>query len=343
MPATPTGCPARTRRRTAAVSGSRDVGNWSPDGRWRGPTVETAADRRVELKAIKSIDIRFRSRLGCIGRLETALNRERIRMPRTESNPIHLGAPAPDFLLPDADGRLHRLEDFAAKPALLVAFISNRCPFVVLIREELARIGRDYAEEGFAIVAINANDAATHPEETLARIGQEVSEQGYGFPYLKDADQSVAKAYGAACTPDLFLYDAERRLAYHGQFDDARPGNGGRSDRHRSPAVDRGGAGWRPAGRGPGAVDRLQHQVAGRQRAGQGRAPPPEAAARAGNVPARSQAPRASRGCRHGGTATERPAQRAERRSTSTSTFSLSAAGRPRPGRRLPRPRPGRR
>ncbi len=147
-------------------------------------------------------------------------------MPRTESNPIHLGAPAPDFLLPDADGRLHRLEDFAAKPALLVAFISNRCPFVVLIREELARIGRDYAEEGFAIVAINANDAATHPEETLARIGQEVSEQGYGFPYLKDADQSVAKAYGAACTPDLFLYDAERRLAYHGQFDDARPGNG---------------------------------------------------------------------------------------------------------------------
>jgi peroxiredoxin len=147
-------------------------------------------------------------------------------MPRTESNPIHLGAPAPDFLLPDADGRLHRLEDFAAKPALLVAFISNRCPFVVLIREELARIGRDYAEEGFAVVAINANDAATHPEETLARIGQEVSEQGYGFPYLKDADQSVAKAYGAACTPDLFLYDAERRLAYHGQFDDARPGNG---------------------------------------------------------------------------------------------------------------------
>jgi peroxiredoxin len=147
-------------------------------------------------------------------------------MPRTESNPIHLGAPAPDFLLPDADGRLHRLEDFAAKPALLVAFISNRCPFVVLIREELARIGRDYAEEGFAVVAINANDAATHPEETLARMGQEVTERGYGFPYLKDADQSVAKAYGAACTPDLFLYDAERRLAYHGQFDDARPGNG---------------------------------------------------------------------------------------------------------------------
>jgi peroxiredoxin len=147
-------------------------------------------------------------------------------MPRTESNPIHLGAPAPDFLLPDADGRLHRLEDFAAKPALLVAFISNRCPFVELIREELARIGRDYAEEGFAVVAINANDAATHPEETLARMGQEVTERGYGFPYLKDADQSVAKAYGAACTPDLFLYDAERRLAYHGQFDDARPGNG---------------------------------------------------------------------------------------------------------------------
>ena len=147
-------------------------------------------------------------------------------MPRTESNPIELGAKAPDFVLPDADGRLHRLADVERAPALLVAFMSNRCPFVLLIREELARLGRDYADQGLAIVAINANDAEAHPEETLARIGAEVREQGYGFAYLKDTDQAVAKAFGAACTPDLFLYDADRRLAYHGQFDDARPGNG---------------------------------------------------------------------------------------------------------------------
>jgi peroxiredoxin len=147
-------------------------------------------------------------------------------MPRTESNPIALGAPAPDFALPDAEGRLHELASFDDKPALLVAFISNRCPFVLLIRDEFARLARDYADDGLAVVAINSNDEAAYPEETLARIGEEVRAVGYVFPYLKDADQSVASAYGAACTPDLYLYDAERRLAYHGQFDDARPGNG---------------------------------------------------------------------------------------------------------------------
>lgn len=147
-------------------------------------------------------------------------------MPKTESNPLALGTPAPDFVLPDASGGLHRPGDYAAKPALLVAFISNRCPFVVLIREELARVGRDLGRYGLQIIAINSNDPNDHPEETLARVGQEVETYGYGFPYLKDLDQSVAKAYGAACTPDFFLYGPDRTLAYHGQFDDARPGNG---------------------------------------------------------------------------------------------------------------------
>lgn len=147
-------------------------------------------------------------------------------MPKTESNPLTLGTIAPDFILPDADGNLHTLADVHDQPALLVAFISNRCPFVLLIREELARFARDYAGKGLAVVAINSNDAAAHPEETLQRIGEEVRAVGYGFPYLKDATQDVAKAYGAACTPDSFLYDRDRKLAYHGQFDDARPGNG---------------------------------------------------------------------------------------------------------------------
>ena len=147
-------------------------------------------------------------------------------MPKTESNAIRLGTIAPDFILPDADSNLFTLSEFKDKPALLVAFISNRCPFVVLIREALAQFARDFAGHGLAVVAINSNDAEAHPEETLERIGAEVKTYGYGFPYLKDESQSVAKAYGAACPPDFFLYDRERKLAYHGQFDDARPGNG---------------------------------------------------------------------------------------------------------------------
>ncbi len=147
-------------------------------------------------------------------------------MPKTESNRITLGTRAPDFFLSDADGGLVTLETFKESPALLVAFISNRCPFVVLIREALAQFARDYAGEGLAVVAINSNDAEAHPEETLEKTIEEARTYGYDFPYLKDASQSVAKAYGAACTPDFFLYDRERKLSYHGQFDDARPGNG---------------------------------------------------------------------------------------------------------------------
>lgn len=137
-------------------------------------------------------------------------------MPKTESKPVALGTPAPDFRLPDAHGRLVGPPDFAAAPALLVAFISNRCPFVIGIRAELAEFARRNAPRGLQVIAINANDPDAHPEETLARIGQEVAEQGYVFPYLKDWDQSVARAYDAACTPDFFLFGPDRKLAYHG-------------------------------------------------------------------------------------------------------------------------------
>ncbi len=147
-------------------------------------------------------------------------------MPKTLSNPIALGLEAPDFALPDADGSLHRLADFADSPALLVAFVSNRCPFVLLIQEEFAGVARDYAAKGLTVVAINSNDDGAHPEETAARNGEVAAGLGDAFVYLKDADQSVAQAYQAACTPDFFLFGPDRRLAYHGQFDDARPGNG---------------------------------------------------------------------------------------------------------------------
>jgi peroxiredoxin len=151
---------------------------------------------------------------------------EEARMPQTTSNPIAIGTEAADFILPDVDGGLHRLSDFSGSKALLVAFISNRCPFVLLLRDRFAAFAREYAPRGLQVVAINSNDAKAHPEETLVRVGEEVRNVGYEFPYLKDASQEVAKAYGAACTPDFFLFGADGRLAYHGQFDDARPGNG---------------------------------------------------------------------------------------------------------------------
>ena len=147
-------------------------------------------------------------------------------MAATKSNDIKLGTPAPGFALPDAAGKIHRLEDFADKPALLVAFICNHCPFVKHIRRELAEFARDYAPKGLAIVAINSNDETAYPEDSLANMGKEAQAQGYIFPYVQDKTQDVAKAYRAACTPDFFLFDGKRRLFYHGQFDASRPNNG---------------------------------------------------------------------------------------------------------------------
>jgi peroxiredoxin len=139
---------------------------------------------------------------------------------------LPLGTPAPQFSLPDFDGRRHALEDFRDAPALLVAFVCNHCPFVRHLRTEFAAFAREYARRGLAIVAINSNDLEACPQDGPDAMRQEAAELGYAFPYLVDASQSVAQAYRAACTPDFFLFDAGRRLAYRGQFDDSRPGNG---------------------------------------------------------------------------------------------------------------------
>jgi peroxiredoxin len=146
-------------------------------------------------------------------------------MARTPSTMLALGTPAPDFRLPDFDGRMHALEDFRASPALLVAFICNHCPFVKHIRGEFAAFAREYASRGLAVVAINSNDLEAYPQDGPDAMRQEAAELGYGFAYLVDESQVVAKAYRAACTPDFFLFDTQRRLAYRGQFDDSRPGN----------------------------------------------------------------------------------------------------------------------
>jgi peroxiredoxin len=147
-------------------------------------------------------------------------------MARTPSTMLELGTPAPAFRLPDFDGRPHALEDFSAAQALLVVFMCEHCPFVRHIRAELASLAREYAPRGLATVAINSNDLVAYPQDGPEAMRQESTHLGYVFPYLLDATQEVAKAYRAACTPDFFLFDRARRLAYRGQFDGSRPGNG---------------------------------------------------------------------------------------------------------------------
>jgi peroxiredoxin len=139
---------------------------------------------------------------------------------------LELGTPAPDFLLPDFDGRVHGLGDFAAAPALLVAFICSHCPFVQHLRAQFSAMAREYQPRGLAVVAINSNDVDAYPQDGPDGMRAEAAQLGYVFPYLLDASQAVAKAYRAACTPDFFLFDARRQLVYRGQFDDSRPGNG---------------------------------------------------------------------------------------------------------------------
>ena len=138
---------------------------------------------------------------------------------------LPLGTAAPNFQLPNTEGRQVSLSDFKGKP-LLVAFICNHCPYVKHIRGGLAQLGRDFLPRGVAIVAINANDAADYPDDSPVRMQSEIKSAGYLFPYLYDETQAVAKACRAACTPDFFLFDKNHRLAYRGQFDDSRPGNG---------------------------------------------------------------------------------------------------------------------
>jgi len=144
----------------------------------------------------------------------------------TASTMLALGTPAPPFSLPDPSGRIVSLTDFTDARALLVMFLSNHCPYVKLVREELARLGADYERRGVAAVAIMSNDVREYPEDAPERMAEVAREVGFTFPYLHDDTQDVAKAYRAACTPDFFLFDARRRLVYRGELDDARPGNG---------------------------------------------------------------------------------------------------------------------
>jgi len=147
-------------------------------------------------------------------------------MVATNSTMLALGTPAPDFRLPDPSGRFFSLADFSDQRALAVLFICNHCPYVKLIRAALAQTARDYQAKNVGFVAISSNDAGRYPADAPYKMAAEAREAGYIFPYLWDETQAVAKAYRAACTPDIYLFDAALRLVYRGQFDSSRPGNG---------------------------------------------------------------------------------------------------------------------
>lgn len=162
-----------------------------------------------------------------MGQKDIIPSREEKLMALTPSTMLKLGTAAPDFRLPDVvSGTTVSLQTFAGKKALLVMFICRHCPYVVHVKEGLARLGKDYAGKDAGIVAISSNDAESYPDDAPENLKAMAKEEGFSFPFCFDKDQSVAKAFTAACTPDFFLFDKDRRLVYRGQMDDSRPGNG---------------------------------------------------------------------------------------------------------------------
>ena len=148
-------------------------------------------------------------------------------MALTPSTMLDLGTKAPAFRLPDVvSGKTISLDTFAGTRALLVMFVCRHCPYVQHVQQELARLGKDYAKQDIGIVAISANDAAGYPDDAPDRLKAMAKELGFTFPFCYDESQETAKAYTAACTPDFFLFDANRQLVYRGQLDDSRPGDG---------------------------------------------------------------------------------------------------------------------
>jgi peroxiredoxin len=139
---------------------------------------------------------------------------------------LPLGTIAPDFRLPNIDGQMMSLDEIATGKGLVVMFICNHCPFVKHVAPELVRLTKDYEARGIRFVGISSNDVAAYPADSPEMMKQEAAAQGYTFPYLFDETQQVAQAYRAACTPDFYIFDQDKRLVYRGQLDDSRPGNG---------------------------------------------------------------------------------------------------------------------
>ena len=136
------------------------------------------------------------------------------------SKGMALGTPAPDFSLPGVDGKTHSLASFADAPVLVVVFTCNHCPYAKAVEERLVELQRDYTARGVRLVAINPNDERAYPDDSFARMVERAKQKGFNFPYLRDESQAVARAYDAACTPDIFVFDAARKLLYNGRLDD---------------------------------------------------------------------------------------------------------------------------
>jgi peroxiredoxin len=146
-------------------------------------------------------------------------------MVMTASTMLSLGTTAPDFSLADTEGNIVSVDDFKDAPALLVVFMCNHCPFVKHVLKLMVELIKEYQQKGVAVVGINSNDVDNFPEDRPEMMARIAKETGFTFPYLYDETQEAARAYRAACTPDFFLFDKERRLVYRGQMDDSRPGN----------------------------------------------------------------------------------------------------------------------
>lgn len=144
----------------------------------------------------------------------------------TPSTMLPLGTKAPDFALPNVDGKTVSLADFAGAKAYLIVFMCNHCPYVIHVAPQLARLASEYQQKGVVVIGINSNDVSTHPADSPEQMVHEVETRGYTFPYLFDESQDVAKAYHAACTPDFYVFDQDQKLAYRGQLDSSRPDSG---------------------------------------------------------------------------------------------------------------------
>jgi peroxiredoxin len=164
-----------------------------------------------------------------------------------QSRMVELGSTAPDFVLIDPSGGVWELGKVAGARPVLVAFICNHCPYVVHIADAFAAFAREYQDKGLAVVAISANDVRSHPQDAPDKMADFAKAHGFTFPYLYDEPQDAARAYGAVCTPDFFLFDANRKLVYRGQFDDTRPGRGAPTGADLRAAADAVLAGGKPS------------------------------------------------------------------------------------------------
>lgn len=148
-------------------------------------------------------------------------------MALTESNMLELGTEAPAFTLPDTvSGKEISLKEIQSEKATVVMFTCNHCPYVIHVNEEIVRLAKDYQSKGVAFVAISSNDVENYPQDGPEKMKKLAADVGYTFPYLYDESQEIAKAYDAACTPDFYVFDGQLKLAYRGQLDSSRPGNG---------------------------------------------------------------------------------------------------------------------